>query len=108
MRGSQTVDGHRKANVWRRLRNEGWIGVLAEENYGVEQQAILRRRAIVRQMGQPEVGKSMESEVVGDQVGEEVARLDLFCCYVEALEPLLAAAEGLVAVWKEESNAPLA
>ena len=25
----------------------------------------------------------MESEVVGDQVGEEVAHLDLLCCFVE-------------------------
>ena len=39
--------------------------------HGVEQQDTLRRRATVRQMGQPEVGRSMESEVVGDQVGEE-------------------------------------
>ena len=36
VRGSQTVDGHRKANVWRRLRNEDWMAVLAEENCGVE------------------------------------------------------------------------
>ena len=42
------------------------------------------------------------------QQGEEVARLDLFCCCGEALGLLLAAAEGLVAVWKEESVASLA
>ena len=34
--GSQTVDGHRKANVWRRLRNEDGTAVLAEENSDVE------------------------------------------------------------------------
>ena len=34
--GSQTGNGHRKANVWRRLRNENRIAVLAEENFDVE------------------------------------------------------------------------
>ena len=36
VRGFQTVDGDRKANVWRRLRNEDRIAVLAEENFDVE------------------------------------------------------------------------
>ena len=31
--GFQTGDGHRKANVWRRLRNEDRIAVLAVENF---------------------------------------------------------------------------
>ena len=30
--GSQIVDDYRKANVWRRLRNEDGTAVLAEEN----------------------------------------------------------------------------
>ena len=34
--GSQTGNGHRKANVWRRLRNESVNAVLAEEDFDVE------------------------------------------------------------------------
>ena len=34
--GSQTVDGDRKANVWRGLRNEEGTAVPAEENPDVE------------------------------------------------------------------------
>ena len=45
--------------------------------HGVEQQATLRRRATVRQMGRREVGRSMESKVVGDQVGIEVVTRDM-------------------------------
>ena len=40
--------------------------------------------------------------------GEEVARLKKKLCCGEALGLLLAAAEGLVVVWKEESAAPSA
>ena len=34
--GSQTGNGHRKANVWRRLRNDDRIAVLAAANFDVE------------------------------------------------------------------------
>ena len=34
--GSQTGNDHRKANIWRRLRNEYVNAVLAEENFDVE------------------------------------------------------------------------
>ena len=34
--GVQTVDGHRKANVWRRLRSKDGNAVLEEENFDVE------------------------------------------------------------------------
>ena len=34
--GSQTGNGHRKANVWRRLRSKDGNAVLEEENFDVE------------------------------------------------------------------------